>query len=416
MKNMCALSKAILRAGPFFFAFAVLSQTGVFGQDRTEPTPAASASQTGTASDATASKTVVRKDASPPAAPQDRIKVVFDDANPGVVYVESNGERVRVDVNKKTVEPAAALAAVPSEPEAKAPEPSASPVEESAYAFDKGEEPYDARLINVPTPKSVPKGSWNIDFTHRFTQPIHPIDESARNLLGMDSFSVASFGLRYGITDKWFASVYRSPLCQRGLCRTIEIGLGYNFFEHDADSPFALQAFTSMEGNGNFTEEYTFNLQARMSARIGKRVYLFFSPGVHVNANGQGRFDPRASDFFPPATVAENFRQPKHAASFGFGTSVMITPNILALFEFTPRTGFMLGIDRPIFDQNFRVIGFEHESEPEMGFGIQRNIGKHAFALTFSNTQTTTTSRYNSSNLVLKPWRFVIGFNLSRRF
>src|SRR5215204_5973698 len=39
---------------------------------------------------------------------QEKIKVIFDDANPGVIYVEANGERVRVDVNKKTVEPAAA--------------------------------------------------------------------------------------------------------------------------------------------------------------------------------------------------------------------------------------------------------------------------------------------------------------------
>jgi hypothetical protein len=347
---------------------------------------------------------------------QDKIKVVFDDANPGVVYVEANGERIRVDVNKKTVQPAGAIAATaPSEPPA-TPSGSEAQVEESAYSFDAGEEPYDSRLINVPTPKKVPKGTWNIDFTHRFTQPLHPLDESTRNLLGLDSFGIASFGVRYGITDKFFVSAYRSPLCQRGLCRTVEIGFGYNFLEHDQDSPFALQGFASVEGNGNFTEEYTYNFQARMSARLGERVYLFFSPAVHLNSNGQGRFDPRANDFFPPATVANSFHLPTHGASFGFGTSVMITPNVVALFEFTPRTGFKLGRTIPIFDSMFNVTGFRHESKPEMGFGIQRNIGKHSFALTFSNTQTTTTSRYNSSNLVLKPQRLIIGFNLSRRF
>lgn len=347
---------------------------------------------------------------------QDKIKVVFDDANPGVVYVEANGERVRVDVNRKTVEaaPAAVAAAKPAEPEAK-PEPDAQ-VEESAYSFDKGEEPYDSRLINVPTPKKVPKGTWNLDFTHRFTQPLHPVDQSARTLFGLDSFGVASFGIRYGITDKFFVSAYRSPLCQRGLCRTIELGIGYNFFEHDQDSPFAYQAYASVEGNGNFTEEYTFNLQAKLSYRLNKRVYLFFSPAVHINANGQGRFDPRATDFFPPATIAEAFRLPKHTTSFGFGTSVMITPNVLALFEFVPRMGFKLGQSLPVFDSQFNVIGFDHQSHPSMGFGIQRNVGKHSFALTFSNTQGTTTSRYNSSTSVLKPQRVVIGFNLSRRF
>ena len=350
------------------------------------------------------------------AAVQDKIKVVFDDANPGVVYIESNGERVRVDVNKKTVENIAPAVAPAQPAEPDAPAPTDPQVEESAYSFDKGEEPYDSRLINVPTPKKVPKGTWNIDFTHRFTQPLHPIDQSARNLLGLDSFGIASFGIRYGVTDKLFLSAYRSPLCQRGLCRTVELGIGYNIYEHDQDSPFALQAYASIEGNGNFTEEYNYNFQARMSARIGKRVYLFFSPAVHINANGQGRFDPRATDFFPPAVIADSFRLPTHGASFGFGTSVMVTPNVVALFEFTPRTGFMLGRTVPTFDSNFNIIGFRHTSQPSIGFGIQRNVGKHSFALTFSNTQTTTTSRYNSSNILLKPQRLVIGFNLSRRF
>lgn len=351
----------------------------------------------------------------PPDDKQEKIKVVFDDTNPGVLYVEANGERIRVDANRKTVEPAATVIA--TVPAAEATPAKVEPaVEESAYSFDKGEEPYGARLINVPTPRSVPKGTWNLDFTHRFTQPLHPLDQSGRNLLGLDSFGVASFGLSYGITDKLFASVYRSPLCLRGLCRTIEIGVGYNFLEHDQDSPIALQGYASMEGNGNFTEEYTYNFQARLSARVGKRVYLFFSPAVHLNANGQRRFNPRPTDFFPQAQIANSFDLGTHSASFGFGTSVMITPNVVALFEFTPRTGFKLGRTLAIFDSNFNVIGFRHESQPEIGFGIQRNIGKHSFALTFSNTQTTTTSRYNSSNLVLKPQRLILGFNLSRRF
>ncbi|HEV8591452.1 MAG TPA: DUF5777 family beta-barrel protein, partial [Pyrinomonadaceae bacterium] len=320
---------------------------------------------------------------------QDKIKVVFDDANPGVVYVESNGERVRVDVNKKTVDHVAVLQnetqEKPSAPETE----KAAAKGESAYDFGSGEEPYAARLINVPTPRKVPKGTWNLDFTHRFTQPIHPLDESGRNLFGLDSFGVASFGVSYGITDKFFMSAYRSPLCQRGLCRVIEVGLGYNFLEHNEHSPIALQGYASVEGNGNFTEEYTYNLQARLSARMGKRIYFFFSPAIHINANGQHRFNPRPNEFFPPATVANTFKLPTHGASFGFGTSVMITPNLLALFEFTPRTGFKLGRVVPIFDSNFRVIDFRNESEPEIGFGIQRNIGKHSFALTFSNTQTT---------------------------
>jgi hypothetical protein len=352
------------------------------------------------------------------------IKVVFDETAPGVLIIESNGEKIRVDTTKKTVEQLTTASNTQEKSiettkrtgTAKVENQEAQP-EESAYDFDEGDEPYDYRLVNVPTPKKVPKGSWNLGFTHRFSQPIHPIEDSGRTLLGFDSFSVSSFGVTYGITDRLYVTANRSPLCQRGLCRTIEIGFGYNWLAQSAKSPVALTTYASVEGNGNFTEEYNYNLQAMISSRIGKRVYLFFSPAVHLNANGSRRFNPRAEDFFPPASVAANsFRLPTHGASFGFGTSVLITPNLVALFDFTPRIGFKLGRVEALFDNNFNVTGFRNVSHPSIGFGIQRNIGKHAFALTFSNTQTTTTSRYNSSNQVFSPRRLVIGFNLCRRF
>lgn len=369
-------------------------------------------------------KTEVEKTSKPVPSPSN-IKVTFDETTPGVLIIESNGEKIRVDTTRKTVEQLAvnstpektAETTKPTETTAKTEETSKPQQEEgSAYDFEAGDEPYDYRLVNIPTPKKVPKGSWNLGFTHRFTQSIYPIEDSGRTLLGFDSFSVSSFALTYGITDKFYVTANRSPLCQRGLCRTIEIGFGYNWLAQDEKSPFALTTYASIEGNGNFTEEYNYNLQAMFSARLGKRVYLFFSPAAHLNANGSRRFNPRPEQFFPPATIANSFELPKHGASFGFGTSVMITPNLLALFDFTPRIGFKLGRVDAVFGNNFNVLGFRNVSHPSIGFGIQRNIGKHAFALTFSNTQTTTTSRYNSSNLVFTPRRLVIGFNLFRRF
>lgn len=355
---------------------------------------------------------------------ESRIKVVFDEDSPGVVYVESNGERIRVDTSKKSVESLAIL--TPAEADktepvadtsaAAAPKLAAKPKDDTAYDFDKGEEPYDYRIVNVPTAKNVPKGSFNLVFTHRFSQQLRPFGSSARALFGLDSFAVASFGLSYGITDKLYVSAYRSPVCRKGFCRAIEVGVGYNWLAQSKQSKVGFTTYASIEGSDNFTEEYTYNLQAMLSGRIGKRVYLFFSPAVHINANGQRRFDPRPNDYFPAATVANNFRLPKHGASFGFGASVLITPNVVALFDFTPRTGFKMGQIRTILGPNFAVTGFTNESHPSIGFGIQRNIGQHSFALTLSNTQTTTTSRYNSSNLTLSPSKLILGFNLSRRF
>jgi len=177
-----------------------------------------------------------------------------------------------------------------------------------------------------------------------------------------------------------------------------------------------LTTYASVEGNDNFTDEYTYNLQTMLSARVNKHLYLFFSPAIYLNSNGQRRFYPRPRNFFPPAPIADSFELPAHTASFGFGMSVLLGHDIVALFDFAPRIGFKLGQVNAIFDNNFRVVGFKNESRPSIGFGIQKNIGRHPFALTFSNTQTTTTIRYNSSNLLLNPRRLTIGFNLSTRF
>ncbi|HUF05002.1 MAG TPA: DUF5777 family beta-barrel protein [Aridibacter sp.] len=353
------------------------------------------------------------------------LRVKFADDSPGVAFVEIDGKRYRIDTLKKTAEEV--LSEQPesltdgNDPEdASVADSDPEQIQEDeqevdAYYFEPGFEPYDYRLINVQTTKSVPKGSWNLSFSHRFTKPIHPISDSGPELLGFDSFSVSSFGVSYGITDKLYLSASRNPICRRGLCRTIEVGAGYHWLDQGKASPVGLTTYASLEGNDNFTEQYTLNLQTMMSRSVGNRVHLFFSPAIHLFTNGGRRFDPRPDDFFPPASAAETFRLPKHSASFGFGTAINITPTLLGLFEFTPRTGFKLGRVIPVLDDKLNIVDFENLSEPSIGFGIQKNIGDHAFILTFSNTQTTTTSKYNSSNLVFPPQRLVIGFNLFRR-
>lgn len=278
-------------------------------------------------------------------------------------------------------------------------------------------EPYDYRVVNIPTPKRVLQGSVNLYFTHRFTQPVRPLSQSDQELLGLDSFAVSSFGLFYGVTDKLYVSAYRSPICQRGLCKTIELGIGYHLLDERGRSPVALSTYASVEGDDNFKENYTYNLQVMMARSVTKYVHLFFSPALHLNANARRRFDPRPGDFFPPEPLANQFTQDKHGGSFGFGVSARVRPSISLLFEYTPRVGFKLGQVVPIFAPGTgRITGFRNKSESEIGFGVEKHIGRHTFSLTFSNTQTTTTSRYNSSNLLLPPGRFTIGFNLYRRF
>ena len=352
-------------------------------------------------------KVTDRKDAAP-----SNMKVTFDETSSGVVIVESNGERVRIDTRAKTV----ARVDADEQPRGAAP-PTEQPPAAAARQDEssKTPQPYDYHVVNVPTPKRVPRHSLNVYFTHRFQQPIKPLKDSDDDLLGLDSFAVSSLGFTYGITDRLYANVYRSPLCQTGLCKTIEVGLGYHLLDEAGRSPVALSTYASVEGDDNFRKRFTYNVQAMIGRSVTKYVNLFFSPAVHINANGNGRFNPRPEDL-PPELAADDFRLGTHAGSFGFGANARIRPTVSLLFEYTPRVGFKLGqINAVTDDATGAVIGLENDSEAEIGFGIEKRVGRHVFSLTFSNTQTSTTSRYNSSNLVLPPKRFAIGFNLFRR-
>jgi cytochrome c oxidase subunit 2 len=345
-----------------------------------------------------------------------RMNVTFDSKMPGVVFIESRGERIRIDTATKTVERVSETTPI-RESNTQTNPPVATKERESS----KTTEPYDYHIVNVPTPKGVRRGSLNMYFTHRFQEPITAFDQEdasqhiariSKDLLGLDSSAVSSFGVMYGITDRLYVNAYRSPLCQPGLCKTIELGLGYHLLNEAGRSPIALSAYGSVEGDYNFTERYTYNLQAMIGRSLTRYVNLFFSPAVHLNSNGNDRF----KGFLATQPLAMKLRLGRHTGSFGFGLNARVRPTTSLLFEYTPRVGFEMGQIVPDFDPNVgQLIGFKNNSEAEIAFGIEKRIGRHVFSLTFSNTQATTTARYNSSNQALPPNKFSIGFNLFRR-
>ena len=352
-----------------------------------------------------------------------KMKVTFDSTNRGVVIVESAGERLRIDTLNNVVERVPDVTAVASATIAAGTTDSSpaaqSPTNQSERT--RTNEPYDYHVVNIPTPKAVRKHSLNMHFTHRFQEMITPFDDEdasqhfariSQNLLGLDSSSVSSFGVTYGITDRLYANVYRSPICQPGLCKTIELGLGYHLLDEGGRSPIALSVYSSVEGDYNFTERFTYNFQGMIGRSITRFVNVFFSPAAHVNTNGGNRF----KEFLSRQPLISELRLGRHTGSFGFGVNARIRPSTSLLFEYTPRVGFKLGQIVPDFDPTVgQLLGFKNESEAAIGFGVEKRIGRHVFALTFSNTQTTTTARYNSSNQALPPSKFSIGFNLFRR-
>src|SRR5678816_3331242 len=84
------------------------------------------------------------------------IQVTFDESNAGVVVVETGGERLRIDTQAKTVTHLQA-----SEPRTPAPIATVQTTAQPELKHVVADEPYDYRLVNVPTPKRVLKGSVN---------------------------------------------------------------------------------------------------------------------------------------------------------------------------------------------------------------------------------------------------------------
>ncbi|HEY7913068.1 MAG TPA: DUF5777 family beta-barrel protein [Blastocatellia bacterium] len=338
------------------------------------------------------------------------MQVKFEQSEPDVVYVSSGRETLRINTRtREVVKVEERLASSETTP-------AAVPAQESESASVSPPQPYDYQVVNVPTPKRVPRGSLNILFTHRFRQPIRPLEDSDDDLFGLDSSSISSIGLTYGITDRLYARFYRSPIAQQGLFKTIELGFGYHLLDEAGRSPIALSAYASVEGDNNFKEDFTYNLQAMMSRSVTRYVTLFFSPAVHINSNKDRRFLRDFEDSFSEDVINNINDFGEHGASFGLGVNARIRPTLSLLFEYVPRTGFKLGtFNATVDEETGEVIRLENVSEASLGFGIEKRLGRHSFSLTFSNTQATTTSRYNSSNLGRPADRFSIGFNLFRR-
>ncbi len=360
--------------------------------------------------------------------PVSKMNVTFDQNTPGIAIVESGGERLKIDTAARTVERISEVTAnqlsnkeATKQANKEATKQAAPEVATKERESSKAYEPYDYHIVNIPTPKAVRRHSLNMYFTHRFQETITPLEVEdaqqhiariSKDLLGLDSSAVSSFGVTYGITGRLYANVYRSPLCQPGLCKTIELGLGYHLLDEAGRSPIALSAYASVEGDYNFTERYSYNLQAMMGRSMTRHVNLFFSPALHINSNGNDRF----KGFLASQPLVTKLRLGRNTGSFGFGVNARVRPTTSLLFEYTPRVGFEMGQIVPDLNPaTGQLTGFKNKSEAEIAFGIEKRIGRHVFSLTFSNTQATTTARYNSSNQALPPNKFSIGFNLFRR-
>ena len=256
----------------------------------------------------------------------------------------------------------------------------------------------DDFVYSLPTGRRVERGELDVNFSHRFAyNPAFSGRGLGNTLLGLDGFSISSFGFRYGVTDRISVSAYRAPSI---INRPIEFMAAFNVLDENDDQPFNAAFRVSIDGQDNFRKNFTTNFEGIFSRSITSQAQFYAVPTLSLQ-NRRLVSKPGALENRPVNLPGIN------SFSVGAGLVVNIRPSVSLVTEVIPTlvNGDDLGIHRPAY-----------------AFGIQKRVRGHAFTFGFSNGPGTvvaqragTRAAYLSNETADKPRGLFIGFNIMRR-
>jgi mono/diheme cytochrome c family protein len=274
---------------------------------------------------------------------------------------------------------------------------SAAPAATEEAAKRKVYEPGDDLLFSLPTGRRVPKHGFTVNFTHRFVYtPAFSGPAVGGSLFGLDDFSISSFGLRYGVTDRLSVSIYRSPSF---IARPIQLMAAYNVLDEHDGQPINAVVRVSIQGENNFSRNYTENLEGIFSRSVGSRVQFYAVPTFSLNNRILFQPDSFFSSAIPDLPGHNTF-------SLGAGGAFDIRPTAAIVAEVIPTLidGRPLDIHRPAYS-----------------FGIQKKIWRHSFTFGFTTSPGTTVAQRAGTRAQFldepsadKPSGLFAGFDLSR--
>jgi hypothetical protein len=249
----------------------------------------------------------------------------------------------------------------------------------------------DIILWTLPTAHHIDKHALYLDFAHRFSYDTTFVGPARlSNLFGMDGFSVSSFGLTYGLTDRFFVGAYRVPTA---LGRELQFGVGAQLSQEALGQPFSSIVRVSVEGTNDFRNEYITSIEFGLAKTIKKRAQLYLVPTISFNNRSLQDVINLQFSGKGETTVA-----------LGAGASIDIRPTVAFVAEASPRLIGLLGVQRASFM-----------------LGVQKKICRHSFTFGFTNSPGTSISQRSATRSALSPgfsdsWSGLgIGFNISRR-
>jgi len=310
------------------------------------------------------------------------------------LVLEREGKRYLVDTQSQTIRElvpntlASAQAPAPPTQTTAPATPAVKPEEKKEPETYYSE---DIVLWNLPTAYHLTKKALMIDFTHRFAfnEAFEP--GAVSNLLGMDGFSISSFGFTYGLTNRWFAGIYRTPT---NLGRILQLSTGLQLTMESAGHPLSSTIRVGVEGTNHFRNKYITSLELAFARSIKNRAQVYFTPTVSFNNRP---LPVVAGDVFDPTPF-----DGETTTALGAGLSVDIRPTVAILGEAIYRVDGRLGVIRPSFM-----------------LGVQKKVFRHSFTIGVTNSPGTTMSTRSATR---GAYGFddtfgglTIGFNLSRR-
>jgi hypothetical protein len=241
----------------------------------------------------------------------------------------------------------------------------------------------DFVVINLPTTLRLPRHKGVFHLTHRFEGNLRDgsFSDQLSNFFGVDVGAALGLEYRFGVMRHLEAIVLRT-----NRARAIQFSAKYDAWHQNDTRPVSISGVVSIEGDNNFGANsgnapinYAPAVGIVISREVGTQLALYAMPcwvantGIDVNATG-------------------------NTGVIGLGFRVRFGPNSSTYFsaEVSPRIGGF-------------VIG-----DPEYGFAIEKRVGAHFFALTFTNGTSNQTYRQIARGGA--PGHLHLGFNLTRKF
>ncbi len=352
--------------------------------------------------------------------PTPSVYVVSPESN--AVVIERGGKTYVVDLDSRTVHEASGEERAQQVPSASASadqsSSKASSAEQSQQTSPDADAtvPYyrngDDRLVMIPTGQRLQKHGMTVNFTHRFAYtPAFKGVAKGNTLAGLDDVAIASFGFKYGITNRLAVSAFRSPSV---IARPIELMASYLVSEERTGAPLNAMIRFSVDGQNDFSRNFTTNFEVILSRSITSHAALYLVPTVSLHNRPLIGYGLSAPSYQPcqqalandlPASF--NVRPCANTFSLGVGLAVDIRPTVALIVDANPTLA------------NARELGIHRVP---FSFGIQKKIFRHAFTFGFSTAPGVTVAQRAGSRATFRrdphadtPSGLFIGFNLSRQ-